>query len=270
MTDGNRVPRDGAGLLDGRTVVVTRPRGQADPLVGALRGRGARVVEYPTIRIRPPREVEPLRRALERVEGYDWVVFTSVNGVRHVLEELDELGRGPAALEEVRLAAIGPSTAGSLEEAGLDVDVVPEEYRAEALADALRRAGAADGARVLLARAAEARDVLRERLEAGGASVDEVTAYETEPGRPDDADLERRMREGEIDWLTFTASSTVRNFVRMAGTRIGPARVACIGPITARTARELGLPVHAVADEYTVPGLVRALTEAERTRAEGG
>lgn len=270
MTDGIDDAPDVGRPLQGRTVVVTRPRDQADPLVRALRDRGARVVEYPTIRISAPREAAPLRRALERVEAYDWVVFTSVNGVRHVLEELGELGRAPEVLEEARLAAIGPSTAGSLEEAGLTVDVVPDEYRAEALADALRRAGAAEGARVLLARAAEARDVLRDRLEEGGASVDEVAAYETEPGRPDDADLERRMREGEIDWLTFTASSTVRNFVRMAGMRIGPARVACIGPITARTARELGLPVHAVADEYTVPGLVRALTEAERARAGGG
>lgn len=269
MTADRDGPQGDRRPLEGRTVVVTRPRDQADPLTRALRDRGARVVEYPTIRIRPPGEAAPLRRALERLEVYDWAVFTSVNGVRHVLEELEALGRDREAFEGVRLAAIGPSTAGSLEEAGLAVDVVPGEYRAEALADALRRAGAADGARVLLARAAEARDVLRERLEEAGAAVDEVTAYETAPGRPEEGDLEGRMREGEIDWLTFTASSTVRNFVRMAGTRIGPARVACIGPITARTARELGLPVHAVAEEYTVPGLVRALTDAERVRGGG-
>lgn len=245
-------------------MVVTRPRGQADPLVGALRDRGARVVEYPTIRIRPPRESGPLRRALEGAGTYDWVVFTSVNGVRSVLEELGALGAGAEALLDARLAAIGPSTAGELEDAGLAVRVVPGEYRAEALAAAIRDAADLDGRRVLLARAAEARDVLRKRLEEAGAEVDEVTAYETEMGRPEDVDLERRMREGEIDWITFTASSTVRNFVRLAGTRLGGARVACIGPITARTARELGLPVHAVADEYTVPGLVRALASAER------
>lgn len=262
-------PADGRPL-EGRTIVVTRPRDQADPLSRALRDRGAGVVEYPTIRIRAPREVAPLRRALERIGTYDWAVFTSVNGVRHVLDELEALGLGRDVLGNVRLAAIGPSTAGTLEEAGLTVDVVPDEYRAEALADAVLRAGASGGGRVLLARAAEARDVLRERLEEAGADVDEVTAYVTERGRPEEVDIERRMREGEIDWLTFTASSTVRNFVRMAGTRIGPARVACIGPITARTARELGLPVHAVADEYTVPGLVRALTEAERSRGDAG
>lgn len=251
-------------------MVVTRPRDQADPLSQALREQGARVVEYPTIRIRPPREAGPLRRALKRAEQYDWAVFTSVNGVRHVLEELEALGRSAEVLREVRLAAIGPSTADALREAGLTVDVVPDEYRAEALADVIRRVDELEGRRLLLARAAEARDVLRDRLEDAGADVDEVTAYETLAGRPEEVDLERRMREGEIDWLTFTASSTVRNFVRLAGTRLGPARVACIGPITARTARELGLPVHAVAGEYTVPGLVRALLDAEAGVRDGG
>ncbi|MFW6193516.1 MAG: uroporphyrinogen-III synthase, partial [Gemmatimonadota bacterium] len=121
--------------------MVTRPRHQADPLSRELRERGARVVEYPTIRIRPPREAAPLRRALERVERYDWAVFTSVNGVRHVLDELGEIGRDVDAFDGVRLAAIGPSTAGALREAGLAVEVVPGEYRAEALADAVGRAG---------------------------------------------------------------------------------------------------------------------------------
>lgn len=228
------------------------------------------MVEYPTIRVSPPSEAGPLRRALQQIGTYDWAAFTSVNGVRHVLDELDALGRGPEALSSLRLAAIGPSTAGALEDAGLPVDVVPGEYRAEALAGAMRGAGELDGRRVLLARAGEARDVLRVRLEEAGAEVDEVTAYETDLGRPGEVELERRMREGEIDWLTFTASSTVRNFVRLAGTRIGAARVACIGPITARTARELGLPVHAVAEEYTVDGLVRALTRAERAEGGGG
>lgn len=259
------------GPLAGRTVVVTRPRRQADPLSDALRERGARVVEYPTIRIRPPSESGPLRAALERVEDYDWAVFTSVNGARHVLEQLEELGRGPEALESVRLAAIGSSTAGGLEEAGLSVEVVPGEYRAEALAEALDGADELEGRRLLLARAGEARDVLPDRLGAYGAEVDEVTAYETAPGRPEGVDLERRMAEDEVDWVTFTASSTVRNFVRLAGVRLGAARVACIGPITAQTARELGLPVDAVAEEYTVPGLVRALVRAEAgSEDEGG
>lgn len=253
-------------------MVVTRPRHQADPLSRALREREARIVEYPTIRIQPPGEPGPLREALEGVERYDWAVFTSVNGVRRVLEELASLDRDAGALRDLELAAIGPSTAGALEAAGLSVDVVPGEYRAEALAEAIRRAGSLDGRRVLLARAADARDVLPERLRDAGAEVDEVTAYETLVGRPDEGDLERRMQAGEIDWLTFTASSTVRNFVRLAGTRLGPTRVACIGPVTAGTARELGLPVHAVAEEYTVEGLLRALVaaEAESTEPEGG
>lgn len=256
--------------LEGRTVVVTRPRHQADPLSEALRERGARVLEYPTIRIQPPDEDAPLRKALAELETYDWAVFTSVNGVRHVLERLEAEGRGPEALAGVRLAAIGPATAGALEDAGLTVEVVPDEYRAEALAEAVAAGDGLEGSRVLLARAAEARDVLPDRLSAEGAEVDEVAAYETAQGRPEDVDLERRLRRDEVDWVTFTASSTVRNFVRLAGNRLGSARVVCIGPITAGTARELGLPVHAVAEDYTVPGLVRALVDAESDRSGPG
>lgn len=253
--------------LAGRTVVVTRPRGQAPPLSDALRGLGAEVVEYPTIAIRPPEDPEPFRRAVARLEGYDWIVFTSVNGVRRVYEELEDRGLGPDALAPDRLAAIGPSTADALQHEGLDVEVVPGEYRAEALVEALGRAGAArDGVRILLPRAAEARDVLPDQLRERGAEVDEVAAYATLPGEPGELALDDRMRAGEIDWLTFTASSTVRNFVRMAGPDVGPSDVACIGPITAGTARELGLPVDVVAEEYTIPGLVRALVEHETGR----
>jgi len=248
-------------------VVVTRPREQAPPLSDALRELGADVVEYPTIAIRAPDDPAALRGALDRLASYDWIVFTSVNGVRRVYQELERRGRDPAVLGEARLAAIGPSTADALEHEGLEVEVVPGEYRAEALVEALDRAGAArGGTRILLPRAAEARDVLPDELRSRGAEVDEVAAYATLPGRPEDVGLEGRMRRGEIDWLTFTASSTVRNFVRMAGRDVGRSSVACIGPITAETARDLGLPVDVVAEEYTIPGLVRALAEAAAGR----
>ena len=225
----------------------------------ALRERGARVLEYPTITIRPPADRGPLRDALARLGRYDWAVFTSVNGVRRVREELEADGRDLGALADLRLAAIGPSTADALREGGLEVEVVPEEYRAEALAGML--AGEVRGRRVLLARAAEARDVLPERLRDAGAEVDEVPAYETLTASPEDVDLGGRLATGDVDWLTFTASSTVRNFVRLVGADAGRARVACIGPVTAGTARELGLPVDLVASDYTIPGLVRALAE---------
>lgn len=240
-------------------------------MASTLRDLGAAVIEYPTIAIEPPADTGALRRALRSLEDYDWALFTSVNGVRHVLSTLETLEVAPRALAGVRVAAIGPATADALRAAGIEVEAVPGEYRAEALVEAVR--DAADplaGRRILLARAAEAREVLPDRLREGGARVDEVAAYRTVLGRPDVDDLPDRMRRGEVDWLTFTASSTVRNFVDLAGREVGSARVAAIGPVTAATARELDLPVHAVAEEYTVPGLVRALVDAERVTEEVG
>lgn len=256
--------------LQGRTVVVTRPRRRSDAMASSLRELGASVIEYPTIAIEPPFDPGPLQRALRSLETYDWVLFTSVNGVRHVLATLEDLDEEPSrALAGARVAAIGPATADALREAGIEAEVVPGEYRAEALVEAVRDAAEPlAGRRILLARAAEARDVLPERLREGGARVDEVAAYRTVLGRPDVEDLPERMRQGAVDWLTFTASSTVRNFVELAGRETGSARVAAIGPITAGTARELGLPVHAVAEEYTVPGLIRALVDADRVTEE--
>lgn len=224
------------------------------------------MVEYPTIRIRPPEDPLPLLDALRSWGEYDWVVFTSVNGVRHAREALEGDGGPTEPPPGPRLAAIGPSTARELGAWAGPVEVVPGEYRAEALARALRETGSLAGRRVLLPRAADAREVLARELESAGARVDEIAAYETEPGRPEVDSLGPRMRSGEIDWLTFTASSTVRNFVRMAGDDVGRARVAVIGPVTADTARRQGLPVHAVAREYTIPGLVGALVEAEEAR----
>lgn len=253
-------------------MVVTRPRHRSDAMASSLRDLGASVIEYPTIALEPPADAGPLRRALGSLEDYDWVLFTSVNGVAQVLATLEALGQEPPrAMAGARVAAIGPATADAVREAGIEVEAVPGEYRAEALAEAVRQA--ADplaGRRILLARAAEARDVLPERLREEGARVDEVAAYRTVLGRPDVDDLPDRLRGGAVDWLTFTASSTVRNFVELAGREVGDARVAAIGPITAGTARELGLPVHAVADEYTVPGLIRALVDAERVTEEVG
>lgn len=252
--------------------MVTRPRPQAGALSSFLRELGADVVAYPTIAIEPPEDAEPLRRALRSLPAYEWVVFTSVNGVDRVLSALDAAGREPSeALGGARVAAIGPSTGDALRSAGLRVDVVPGEYRAEALVAAIRDAAESlDGRRILLPRAAEARDVLPERLREAGARVDEVAAYRTVLGRPDVEDLGARLRDGKVDWLTFTASSTVRNFVELAGRDVGEARVAVIGPVTGGTARDLGLPVHVVAEEFTVPGLVRALVEFERSAREVG
>jgi len=259
--------------LAGRTLVVTRARAQAAELEVPLRSLGATVVRFPTIRIADPVDSAPLRAALLRLDVYEWVVFTSVNGVRKVMAVADAIGVARDAFRDTRLAAIGPATARALAACELSPSLVPESYRAEALVEALCRVmdregksseeSAMRGLRILLLRASEARDALPDGLRAAGARVDVVSAYRTLPESADATDLRARLEGNEIDWLTFTASSTVRNYVTLMGSYVGRARVAVIGPITAETARELGLRVDLEASEYTIGGLVDALVSAE-------
>ena len=261
-----------SGPLADRTVVVTRPRAQAPSLSRPLERHGARVVEFPTITIDPPEDPTALHEAVASLATFDWLVCTSVNGVEATVRALEALGRDPAAaLSQVSIAAIGPATARAIRDAGGEVTVVPEEeYRAEALVAALLdEAGDLSGVRVLLARAAEARPVLPERLREAGGVVREVPAYRTTVANPDADRMRRLLEEGRIDWLTFTASSTVRNFVRLVDAAPDSARVACIGPITAETAREMGFSVDVTAEEYTIPGLVRALVGAAGGEGDG-
>ncbi|UCG75502.1 MAG: uroporphyrinogen-III synthase [Gemmatimonadota bacterium] len=260
--------------LSGKCVLVTRPAHQAEPLVEQLTAAGAEVECLPTIRLRDPDDRAPLLEAVSHLEDYDWVVFTSVNGVERFRAALEERQQELREIPGLRWAAIGPATARALHEAGIGVVLLPASYRAEALAEAIRESaggpgrgyGEAEaplrGAKVLLARAAGARAVLPERLRALGAEVDEVAAYVTE-SNPEAADgLRETTDDRRWDWITFTASSAVRAFAELGG-HIGKSRVAVIGPITAGTAEALGFPVHVVAAEYTIPGLVRAIQEAE-------
>lgn len=252
--------------LTGKVVVVTRPRSQAQAFAGLLEAAGARVLLVPTIAIEPPASWEPLDHALERLDDYRWAVFTSVNGVEMTRRRLEETGRGADALRGRRLAAIGPATAEALHAMGLETEVVPEEYVAEALAERLR-ALIRPGERVLLARAAEARDVLVTLLEAVGARVDEVPAYRTRPEQAEAAgELRVALGEGRVDVVTFTSSSTVRHFAELfpgedlPGLLRGVA-VACIGPVTRATAREFGLEAGIVPREYTIPALAQAVAD---------
>ena len=243
---------------------------QAEPLVRLLTEAGAEVECLPTIRVRDPSDRRPLLEAAARLGGYDWAVFTSVNGVERFETALREQGLDPTEPIDLRWAAIGPATARAIHRLGIQVVLLPSSYRAEALAEAIREAVELDrpgdrplaGQRVLLARAAGARAVLPERLRVLGAEVDEVIAYVTEANPEAASSLQAPREEEGWDWITFTASSAVRAFGELGGA-VGGSRVAVIGPITARTAEHLGLPVHAVATEYTVPGLVRAIEEAE-------
>jgi len=256
---------DAAGALAGRCVVVTRARAQAGVLRALLEDEGAQVVEFPTIRLVPPEDVAPLDRAIARLPEYGWVVFTSRNGVDACCDRMRALRHPPEELRVARLAAIGPGTAAALRAAGLGVDLAPTEFRAEALVAAFAAVDLRD-VRVLLPRAAAARDVLPDGLRSRGAIVDVVAAYRTEVERAHAPEARRRLLQGSVDAVTFTSSSTVRSFVELLGPDAGRllrgALVACIGPVTAATARELGLHVGLVAEHYTIPGLVEALRAA--------
>ena len=245
--------------LFGRRVVVTRARAQASDLVARLSEMGAEVIQFPTIRVVQAPDVEPLRRAAREAAGYDWIVFTSVNGVQRFWAQLRAAGLDTRALHGVSLCAIGPATAAAIELEGATADLVPERFVAEGVIDAMRATGELAGRRILLPRAEQARSVLPEELRRSGAQVDDVVAYRTVLDGSGAEDLRRRLDEGRVDLITFTASSTVRNFVELVGAEIGAARVASIGPITSATARELGLPVHVEASTHSIPGLLAAL-----------
>ncbi len=265
--------------LFGRRVVVTRARAQAGRMSELLREQGAWVVEVPAIEIAPPDSSAPLDAALDRIESYDWVVFTSVNGVERFVAALDARGLDLRALHRARLAAIGPETARSLERLHLRPEIVPRDHRAEGLLDAFRGLDLA-GRRFLLPRAAGAREILPEQLAAAGALVDEVVTYRSRRPPGSVEILRAALDEAPVDAVAFTSSSTVRGFLALLDEadpergreRIGDAAVACIGPVTAATAVEAGLRVAVSADPYTVPSLVEAISrhfgaEAGATRA---
>ncbi|MEJ2218416.1 MAG: uroporphyrinogen-III synthase [Gemmatimonadota bacterium] len=245
--------------LAGKRVVVTRARHQAAEFVEALEALGAEVVAFPTIRIVAPEDPEPLRRAVADLASYDWLVLTSSNGVARFWNELQRAGVDAAALSGLRIACVGTSTAAAVEAHGARVSVVPAKHVGEGLLEAMVATGAVAGARILLPRAAEARDVLPDGLRAEGALVDDVAAYRTVPDTEGAAAMRSWLAAGEIDVLTFTSSSSVRNFVETVGGDVGGACVAVIGPVTGDTARELGLDVQVQAEPHTVPGLVQAL-----------
>ncbi len=256
--------------LFGRRIVVTRSRAQASKLVRALRDLGANVLELPTIEIAPPEDAAPLDEALRELASYDYVIFTSTNAVDRVRARLSELGLDARGFAGARVAAIGEATAAKLVEIGLRADVVAAKFTAEGLLDALSAEDMV-GKRVLLPRAREAREVLPEGLRARGATVDVVEAYRTV--RPDvtggaarralDAIADPAAAAGKVALLTFASSSTVKNLADILGpdglekARAIPA--AAIGPVTAKTARELGFTVVAEPEVHTIPALVEAV-----------
>jgi uroporphyrinogen III methyltransferase/synthase len=257
--------------LFGKRVLVTRSREQASVLSRRLRELGAEPVELPAIALEPPEDYSPLDAAIRNTHQYNWIIFTSANGVRAFMERLWTLGWDARSLNRAKLAAIGPATATVLEQYHLRADYVPDQYVAEAVAAGI---GDVSGQRILLPRADIARPALAIALREAGAAVDEVTAYrtilaegvhgDTSAGgliSPTSDDVHQMLAENQIDVVTFTSSSTVRNLVALLGDAepLRGALIACIGPITAGTAREMGLRVDVVAEEYTIDGLIEVL-----------
>jgi uroporphyrinogen III methyltransferase/synthase len=250
--------------LFGRRVVVTRARAQAGELSEKLERLGAEVHEFPTIDIQPPEDFEPLDAAIRDLDSFSWLIFTSVNGVEAFVRRLTHHGLDLRAVpRNARIAAIGPSTARRIRNLGLQVDVVPQEFRAEALIEEVA-GGSLAGQKILIPRARVARGVLPDKLREAGAEVVVAPAYESIPSLEKKDELARRLQDDEVDCVTFTASSTVENLVRAFGAEeaarlLAGTRVACIGPITAETARRHSVRVDAQAREYTIAGLIEAV-----------
>lgn len=261
--------------LGGLRILVGRARHQASALSSGLRKLGADVAEIPFIEIRKPRSYKPLDSALKNLKDYEWLILTSVNGVDALWDRLHKLRLTKRQLKHLKVAAIGPATKKAIEKRGVKVNVVPEQYVAESVVESLRDQVA--GKRVLLARAKVARDVIPRELRKLGATVDVVEAYETVIPQSSRARLHVILKDAKSrpHVITFTSSSTVRNFVALMGrdmsrgrprrrksSAFDDVRFASIGPVTSSTLRELGLPVDIEAREYTIPGLIKAIADA--------
>lgn len=271
---------NGARPLRDLRVLVTRPGTPGTPLETGLRAAGAIPVSAPTIRITPPRETAPMDEAVREVGfgRYDWTIFTSGNAVDGMLRRVDALGLSPVIFGATRIAAIGDATAARLRAAGIEVDLVPDRFDGEAVRDAMLAKGMA-GKRVLLPRGNLARDVIIDGLRSSGARVETVEAYRTEPVTALDPEIIAAIERGEFDVATFASSSCVRALATLLPNGLDWLResaVACLGPVTAETARAHGMRVDIVAADATVPGLIRALIDgrdridavrAERSRS---
>lgn len=250
--------------LFGTRILVTRARSQASELSQLLLAYGGEPVECPTIEFVPPASWEDVDEAIAGLDTYQWLVLTSVNGVQHFMRRLWYKGRDARSLQGVRVCCIGPRTAQELEKFGVKADLIPSQYQAEGVLDEMKKAGVA-GQRVLIARAAQAREILPEELRRVGAEVQVVPVYQTVVPHSAIDDIKARFLSQGIEMVTFASSSTVRNFVELFG-GAGEVKkilqhtiVGCIGPITAETVREQGLHVDVVAGQNTIPALVEAL-----------
>jgi uroporphyrinogen-III synthase len=251
--------------LTGCRILVGRARHQASALSADLRKLGAHVIEIPFIEIRPPRSLRPLDSALNDIFAYDWLILTSANGVDAMWGRMKRVGVTNRSLRHLQVAAIGPATKKAIEKRKVKVNLVPEEYVAESVVRSLRDHVA--GKRILLVRAKVARDVIPQELRKAGARVDVVEAYETVVPESSRSRLRSLLTDParRPHWITFTSSSSVRNFMALLGNKpnLAQVKLASIGPVTSATLRELGLRAEIEAAEYTIPGLIRAIVAAE-------
>lgn len=249
--------------LFGQRIVVTRASHQASVLSQKIEDLGGEPWEFPAIELAPPSNSGLLREAIQNFKRFEWLVFTSVNGVEAFFAQLSEQGKDIRDLLGTEIVAIGPATQKALEQRGLRVSFVPDEYRAEKIIEGLA-SRVLPGQSVLLARAEEARDILPESLKALGADVWDVPTYKTVPGGANKSELRRMLEEKAIHAVTFTSSSTVRNFVQLIESDLSlleGVKLFSIGPITSATARELGLQIYREAEQYTIEGLLQALVK---------
>ena len=256
--------------LAGKKVVVTRTRALAGKLAEELEAEGAKIIEFPTIEIRPPEK----SLDVDRLGEYDWVVFTSVNAVEYFSHGLDAIGRSIREIESASICAVGPATKEALEALGPKVDLVPVEFKAESIVDALHHSGIADAAfpdlRFLLPRGDLARDCLPQALRGLGATVTELIAYRNVKPDVAESDIEALVGS-QPDWVTFTSASTAKNFSEILGprnlSRLGrAARYASIGPTTTQAARDGGIDVAVEPGQHDIPGLVEAMVDWQRSR----
>jgi uroporphyrinogen III methyltransferase/synthase len=259
--------------FSGQRIMVTRPESQADPLAEQLRALGAEVVLQPAICIVDPPDWNPVDQALTRLNTFQWLVFSSANGVRYFFErwqrvesQFGDIGgkkRSTADFHRqfptLKLAAIGPGTADELARCQVHADLIPQAFQAEALAESLCRE--ARGHRFLLARASRGREVLAEQLTAAGADVEQIVVYSSLDVQTADPVVAEMLVSGRIDWITVTSSAIARSLVRLFGEALHRSKLACISPLTSNTLRELGYEPAAEATEYTMSGLVSAMAK---------
>ena len=251
--------------LTGKKILITRTHEQSGDFSTQLKKLGAEVIEFPTIDIVPPTRWKELDQAIDRLTSYDWIIFTSANGVNFFWQRFKERGKSLHLPLSLKVCAIGPATANRLKRKGVSVPYVPKEFIAESILDGFKKAQM-EGKRILLARAKKARDVLPKGLKKMGAEVDVVEVYRTVRPKGGSKRMKNLLTEGEIDVITFTSSSTVNHFADLLKKEylkslVKGIAIACIGPVTARTAKERGLKVRIQPKQYTIPALTRAIAE---------